>query len=142
MKAFKSLFLVAVLGIVAVGCGKVENILPKKDGLWVGVSSTTESYVNDSLVSTEVQTDSLGQLFFAKDGTGYSTDTDGSNRTDFTWSVNEENDQITLTDTSGVPLVYDILESSNSAMTWFTTFSFNLLGMDYRSDITAELERK
>lgn len=142
MKAFKTLMMVAVIGIVAVGCGKVEKILPKKDGLWVGVSSKIDSYVNDSLTGTETQTDSLGEMFFAKDGTGYSADYTGD-QTPITWTVNDDNDQITIADSAGANgVTYDILESSSKAMTWFTSMTMDILGDIYKYDITVDIERK
>jgi hypothetical protein len=141
MKSVKSFAIVALVAIVAVACGKVEKILPKKDGLWVGTSQTVASYVNDSLTSTVTETDSLGQAFFEKDGTGYSADFQGNNKVDFTWSVNDDNDKITLTDTSGFAVIYDILESSNKAQKWFGTISITVGSDVYKTEITSEMER-
>lgn len=139
--SLKSFAVIALVALVAVACNKVEKILPKKDGLWVGTSQTVVSYVNDSLTSTETETDSLGQMFFDKEGTGYSADFQGNNKVDFTWSVNDDNDAITITDTSGTPITFDILESSSKAQKWFTSISFDIFGDIYKSEITAEMER-
>lgn len=141
MKSVKSFAIVALVAIVAVACGKVEKILPKKDGLWQATSQTVASYTNDSLTSTVTQTDSLGQSYFDKEGTGYSTDFQGNNKTTFTWAVNDDNDVITITDTSGFAMAYDILESSNKAQKWFGTISVTVGTDVYKTEITGEMER-
>ncbi|MBK9451296.1 MAG: hypothetical protein IPN95_18185 [Bacteroidetes bacterium] len=144
MKSFIKVFAVTLmLAVVAVSCGKVEKILPKKDGMWVGTSQTVVTYVDDSLVSTETDTDSLGKMFFDKEGTGYSVDFQDSNRTDFTWSVNDDNDVITITgtDSGSVAMPYDILESSSKEQKWFGTLSFDIFGIVTKIEITSTMER-
>ena len=144
MKSFIKVFAVTLmLAVVVVSCGKVEKILPKKDGMWVGTSSTTLSYVNDSLTSTVTQNDSLGKMFFDKEGTGYSVDFQDSNRWDFTWAVNDDNDVITITgtDSGSVAMAIDILESSNKEQKWFSSFSIEVLGTTYKTETTSTMER-
>lgn len=136
MKSFIKAFAVTLLlAVVVVSCGKVEKILPKKDGLWVGTSQTTVTYVDDSLVSTETDTDSLGFMFFDKEGTGYSEDYANANRQEFTWAVNDDNDVITIT-VDSTSIDYDILESSSKEQKWFTSLSFEFFGITTKIDIT------
>lgn len=143
MKSVKSFVLVALIAIVAVACGKVEKILVKKDGLWVGTSQTIVSYTNAAVTSTITETDSLGQTFFAKDGTGYSADFQGNNKSNFTWSVNDDNDILTITgvDSGAVAFPATILESSSKAMTLFSTISITVGTDVYKTEVTSEIAR-
>jgi hypothetical protein len=133
---------VALVALIAVGCGKVEKILPRKDGLWKVTSETVTEFVNGVQDTTYTDTDSLSIVMFADDGTGYSTDFDGKNKLPFEWSVNSDNDQITITDSTTIPLVFDVLESSNKEMTWQGSITFSLFGITVRSDIKQVLERQ
>ena len=140
MKSFKFLAIVAIMAIVAVGCGKVEKILPKKDGRWAGKSADVKVYFDDVLTFSEVTTDSLGESIFEKDGTGTMIDAEGGESA-FTWSVNDENDVITITDTSNTPMAYDILESEKDLQTWFYTATEDFLGTAIKTEITMVMER-
>jgi hypothetical protein len=137
----KAFAIVAVLAIVAVSCNKVEKILPKKDGLWQGTESIVTQFIDGTQDTTWTDTDSLGRMFFDKEGTGYATDFEGNNRVDFTWSVNDDNDVVTITDTSDTAVMYDVLESSKNEQKWFTSFSFDISGTTYKTDITTTMER-
>ena len=140
--SIKAFAIVAVLAIVAVGCGKVEKILPKKDGLWVGVSAHVVSYLNDTLFSDTTLTDSLGEMYFAKDGTGYSAETGGANKVDFTWSVNDDNDVLTITDTSGTASMSDILEVDKNEMTLFSSTTVGTSPFVFKTEVTSVIQRK
>jgi hypothetical protein len=142
MKSTKLFAVVALVALIAVGCGNVEKILPKKDGLWVGKSQTVTVFANGVQDTSYTETDSLGQMMFEKDGGGYSADYAGNNKVNFTWSVNADNDQVTVTDTSGVPIVFDVLESSGKEQTWKTSVSFDLFGITIKTDIQSTMERQ
>ena len=133
---------IALLAVVAVSCGKVEKILPKKDGLWQIKSEQITVFVNNVQDTSYTEVDSLGQIMFEKDGGGYSADFSGNNKVTFTWEVNSDNDKITITDTSGVPQTMDILESSNKSQTWQGSTTFDFLGISLRTDVKSTLERK
>lgn len=140
MKSFKTLALSAIIAIVAVGCNKVEKILPKKDGTWRAVSITDAQYVNNTLDTTYVDNNPGETYTFVKDGTGSMTDTDTTIA--FSWTVNDDNDQITLcVDFLGVQFCQpmDVLESSKDAQTWF--YSDKAAGDTDWYESTMELER-
>ena len=134
--------IVALLAAVVVGCGKVEKILPKKDGLWTTTSVHALTYLNDTLISDTTLTDSLGETYFAKDGTGYTADNGGANQSPITWSVNDDNNVLTITDSSGTVINADILEVEKNKMTLFTSISSGSAPFAFRSDATSIVERK
>ena len=113
--------MIALVALMAVACGKVEKILPKGTGMWKISSSREVSYMNDSLLSDVTRTDSLGQIFFGDDGTGYSTEFGSTTKDNFTWTVNSDNDVLTIlpSDTGAIAMPADILESSSKQMTIF-----------------------
>ena len=140
--SIKAFAIIALLAVVAVGCNKVEKILPKKDGLWQGVNSTVLSYLNDSLMTTTIDDDSLGTMYFDKDGSGYSQDFNNSQQHPFTWVVADGNDQITITDTSGTSLTWEILESSSKEQKWHAELLDTIItGYVLRTDITTTMDR-
>jgi hypothetical protein len=138
MKAIQSFLIVALIAVVAVGCGKVEKILPKKDGKWKTTKQEQRYYENDVLQSTT--TDITTTSFtFQKDGTGSLVDNGSTDA--FTWSVNSDNDEITLCqDFGGVSIcfTYDIVESKSTTQVWFGEI---VDGSD-RTEMDIELERE
>jgi hypothetical protein len=140
--SIKAFAILAIMAIVAVGCGKVEKILPKKDGLWVGTSAHVVSYLNDTLFSDTTLTDSLGEIFFDKDGTGYTADNGGANQSPFTWSVNDDNDQLTIVDSSGTATTSDILEVEKNEMTLFSSVTSGTSPFVFRTEVTSVIQRK
>lgn len=143
MNSLKAFAIIALVAIVAVGCGKVEKILPKGTGLWQVSSSRTVSFINNVQTSDETQTDSLGQIYFDKSGSGYSTDFGSTSKDNFTWVVNSDNDVLTITTSDSIPFVFaaDILESSSKQMTIFISTSGGIAPFDYKFDNTQVLDR-
>ncbi|MFN8397192.1 MAG: hypothetical protein U0176_21390 [Bacteroidia bacterium] len=141
MKLWKHCLWVGALTLLVLGCSKIDKILPRQDGLWNVVNLNTITYVDDSLVSNTDETDSLGRYYFDKQGIGYLEDALGE-RSDFTWEVNEENDWVTLTDTSGAATVMEVVESSNKEQVWTTSLYQDNQGVITRRDITATLNRE
>jgi ABC-type oligopeptide transport system substrate-binding subunit len=143
MKSVKLFAIVALMALVAVACGKVEKILPKGTGLWKVSSSREVSYLNNVLESDVTKTDSLGQIYFDKAGTGYSTDFGSTTKDTFTWPVNDDNDVITITsnDTNAIALPADILESSAKQMTIFFSMSGGTAPFNYKFENTQILDR-
>lgn len=120
----KALLLATLVAFVAVGCSKVEKILPKKDGKWKQTSAKYEYYVNGTLDSTwtETATDSADVWEFLKDGMGNIISTDTT--LPFTWSVNDDNDKVTICfDFLGLQIcsTSEVLESSKNKQVWFST---------------------
>jgi ABC-type oligopeptide transport system substrate-binding subunit len=143
MKSVKLFAIVALMALVAVACGKVEKILPKGTGLWKISSSHEVSYLNNVLESDVTRTDSLGQIYFDKAGTGYSTEFASTTKDNFTWTVNDDNDIITITssDTGAVAIPADILESSSKQMTIFISLSGGVAPFNYKFENTQILDR-
>ena len=143
MKSLKAFAIIALVAIVAVGCGKVEKILPKGTGLWQISSSRNVSYLNNALVYDQTDTDSLGQVYFDKEGTGYSTEFGSTTKETFTWTVNSDNDVLTITTNDSIPYVSnaDILESSSKQMTIFISESGGIAPFDYKFESTQILDR-
>jgi hypothetical protein len=138
MKTIQSFFLIALIAIVAVGCGKVEKILPKKDGVWKVTKQEYRSYENDVLQLTETDI-TVTSYTFKDDGSG--TYLEGGVNTAFTWSINSDNDKITLCqDFLGVSIcfTYDILESSGKAQEWF----LSIVDGTSRDEYNVNLERE
>lgn len=123
MKAsVKALALAMLVALVAVGCSKVEKILPKKDGKWKMESAKYDWYMNGTLDSTwtEMGTDSSDIWEFLKDGAGNIISTDTT--LPFTWSVNDDNDAVTICQSfSGISfcVTQEVLESSKNEQVWF-----------------------
>jgi hypothetical protein len=93
MKTLKACCLLLLLAMVVVGCGKVENILPSKEGTWTSTSSVYRYYVNSALDSTFTDTDTY-TFNFQKGGALTLTDVSGPHT--LTWSVNPGGDIVTL----------------------------------------------
>jgi hypothetical protein len=138
MNTVKSFLLIALIAIVAVGCGKVEKILPKKDGVWKVVKQEQRIYENNVLVETLTDI-SVTSFTFKDDDSG--TYVDDGTTYPFTWSVNDDNDEISLCETdSGVSicLAYTILESDNKTQEWFLTIADDSI----RTEFNINLERE
>lgn len=129
MKALKLILPMLLLAALMVGCGKVEKVLPKKDGKWQVTSQETRYYTHDNLDSMEVLTSGLPVYTFNSDGTG--SVTEGSNTTAFVWSVEDDSDDDDFIDDSDddinicqefggaqVCLEWDVRESSNKTQKW------------------------
>lgn len=123
MKTFKVLALTALMAIVIVGCSKVEKILPKKDGTWKTTSSVSRVYVNSALDTTITQTTGFDEtVTFEKDGIGSITDPDTTIA--FTWTVNDNQDEVTMCfDFGGISLCQTstVLESEKDKQVWMTS---------------------
>ncbi len=123
MRAFKVLTLTVLLAIVAVGCSKVEKILPKKEGTWKTTSSVSRVYVNSALDTTITTTSGLVDTYkFEKDGIGTYTDADTS--VAFTWAVNDDQDEVTMCfDFAGLQICSKstVLESEKDKQVWTST---------------------
>ncbi len=120
----------ALLALVTFGCSKVENILPKNDGLWRTVSSSIEVNYGGLKFNTLVPTADLGKIYFDEDGTGYNENASGAKTGTFTWATTGDA-SITITDDSTkLPIVWSILESKRNDQTWSTSASVSdpLLG--------------
>lgn len=143
MKAsVKALALAMLVALVAVGCSKVEKILPKKDGKWKQTSAKYDWYNNNTLDSswTETATDSADVWEFLKDGVGNIISTDTT--TAFTWSVNDDNDVVTICQSfSGLSfcVAMDVLESEKNKQVWF--FSDKETGDSTWTETTSTMER-
>ncbi len=138
MKTIHSFIVVALIAIVAVGCGKVEKILPKKDGTWKVTKQEQRDYQNDVLQSTDTEI-TITEMVFKKDGSG--TYVDGGTTYAITWSVNDDNDEFTMCEDfagASVCFTYDIIESKSDSQVWFLELSD---GND-RTEVDIELERK
>ena len=138
MKTIHSFLAVALIAIVAVGCGKVEKILPKKDGTWTTTKQVEREYENDVLQSTD-DTISVSEFTFQDDGSG--TYVEGGASYAFTWSVNDDNDEISVCESfSGVSFcfTYDIVESSKDAQKWYG----EIVDDNFRTELELELARK
>ncbi|MFN8397193.1 MAG: hypothetical protein U0176_21395 [Bacteroidia bacterium] len=143
MKAsVKALALAMLVALVAVGCSKVEKILPKKDGMWKQTSAKYDWYNNSTLDSswTETAGDSADVWEFLKDGVGNIISTDTTMA--FTWSVNDDNDAVTICQSfSGLSfcVTMDVLESEKNKQVWF--YSDKETGDSTWTETTSTMER-
>jgi hypothetical protein len=138
MKTIQSFIVVALIAIVAVGCGKVEKILPKKDGTWKVTKQEQREYQNDVLQSTDTEITTT-EMTFQKDGSG--TYVEGGSSFTFNWSVNDDNDKLDFCQDFGgasICVTYDIVESSANAQTWY----LEIVDGSDRTEFDLELERK
>lgn len=122
MKNLRFSILVLSLAMLAVGCNKVEKILPKKDGLWNVTNLTSKTYFNNALISTQSDNNPGMTYEFNKDETG--TYKDATDTQNFTWSVNADNDVLTIcqeVNSITICLDLDIIESSKDAQEWHFT---------------------
>ena len=141
--ALKTVFATIILALVVVSCSKVENILPKKDGMWKMASLTIRQDTNNVLFHTSTQSDSLPTVFFDKDLNGYTQDFGSTVKHNFTWSVNSDNDQISVLDSGATkPTVFDITDASKNAETWTNVSIDTFLTVIYKTTGTYVLERK
>jgi hypothetical protein len=118
MKTLKATFFIALLALIVVGCGGVEKILPRQDGVWKTTLSEHRSYVNSTLDSTWTDT----QIFtytFDKSGAGTFVDAAGSHIV--TWSSNPKGDIVTIcqnTITSQNCEQFLVLSSAKDSQNW------------------------
>lgn len=134
--------LLAIFCGMVLGCTKVEKVLPHKDGLWDVKTVTYEHYENDSLIERTGGDENLPYYFFDADGTGYYKSFYFVQRFPFTWSVNDDNDQLTIQDTTSTqPTVWDIVEHKRNAETWVNTTVATDSGVTVRQVWTYTLEQ-
>jgi hypothetical protein len=124
MKSLKGIALIALTAMVAVGCNKIEKILPKKDGEWKVTEITFREYTNGGLDTTYIESNS-GEIYtFEKDGTGELRD--GTDVYDLTWEVNDDNDVVKICVAFFGPSVFicfdnTVLESEKNRQVWTNT---------------------
>ena len=138
MKTIQSFLIVALIAVVAVGCGKVEKVLPKKDGTWKTTKQEQRDYENDVLQSTTTAITTT-KFTFQDDGTGSYVD-DGTTSA-FTWSVNDDNDKITVCEEFGgisFCFTYDVIESKGSSQVWYG----EIVDGTSRTELDLEMERE
>ncbi len=135
-----NVFFVALLAIAALSsCMNLEKILPKNTGTWEVVTDRTATYEDETLVSDSTTTYSGEVTYqFNEDGSGVFTE-DGQT-TNFTWSHNEEAEQLTITE-DGLAIVLDVLSYTRDTMTLFYTFDFDFFGVVFKTETTLNLKR-
>ena len=119
MKLMKALSMLALVAVVAVGCGKTEKILPKKDGLWDVTKVTTRYYTGGNLDSTETYSDA-GTYRFETDGTGVITEDGGATQA-FEWTANDDAETVKICyDFLGIQvcMTYDVNVSEKNHQEW------------------------
>jgi hypothetical protein len=94
MKTMKLGLWMALLVAITMGCGKVEQVLPAKDGKWLSNSVAYRSYVNSTLDSSWTVTNPTTYTF-EKGGSGTTVDSSGVSQV-FTWSVNPDGDNFSF----------------------------------------------
>ncbi|MEL7532556.1 MAG: hypothetical protein AAFN10_14660, partial [Bacteroidota bacterium] len=130
-------FLAAVLVLTA--CQNLEKILPKNTGTWNAVSGSVTVLEDGVAITTDSTVSVTGVTYqFNDDGSGEYTE-DGQTSS-FTWSYDEENEQITTTE-SGTSITYDVLDYTNKTMTLFFPFEIDFFGIMLRTESTINLER-
>jgi hypothetical protein len=138
MKTIQSFLIVALIAVVAVGCGKAEKILPKKGGTWKVTKQEQRDYQNDVLQTT-TSAITTTDFTFQDDGTG--TYVDGGETSAFTWTVNDDNDKITICEVFGgisFCFTYDIIESKSNNQIWYG----ELVDGTDRTEFDIEMERE
>jgi hypothetical protein len=138
MKKLLSISALVLVCIIAVSCGKVEKILPKQDGTWRSSSTTYREFVANALDTTYTETFN-STMVFEKDGTGYSYETNADSTDAFTWSVNDDNDVVTICqDFFGLQFCvpFEVLESSKDSQTWVATTESGTAGTYTESEAT------
>lgn len=139
MKKLNYFILSLSLAMMAVGCNKVERILPKKDGLWKATSSTDRYYLSNTLFFEETLTGDGITYQFEKDGTGIQKE--DSTTINFTWEVNDDNDVLRYCEQDGSLLIcysIDILESSKDKQKWFFSSKQDGITDWQESEVTLE----
>ena len=131
--------ILAVVAVAMMSCNKVEKILPKKDGIWKVTQMTQTDYKNGTQTSTETQTDSLPTYTFNKDGSG--SYTDGVDSGTFEWSVNSDNDKITLTE-QGFGITMDVVESKKKTQKWQWNVESTVADTTFKTETVMDLERQ
>ena len=110
-----ALFTIALIA----SCAKLDKVLVKKDGIWnitrtyikVTIGGTTFLEVTDNAPDSKVT--------FMDDGTGFNTDSSGT-KTYFTWTADDKEATITITDTSGgttTVMTMDVTNEEKNSMT-------------------------
>lgn len=140
MKSPKVIAAILILGAFVAACGKVEKILPKKDGTWKIAQIDYREYSTAGLDSSYTDLTSSESYEFDKDGTG--TVTDGSDIVAFTWSVSNDGDEISICyDILGgifFCVKNEVLESEKNRQVWTNTDKEDGDSTWTESDVTLE----
>ena len=118
------MILLAALVLLTACSTNVENILPRKTGLW-----KVARYHSRIMIDTFVRETNLldvGSMRFDKDGNGVLLDNFsilvGTDSVNFDWTYDETSDSISiryLTGGGGETVEFDILESTKNTQHWF-----------------------
>ena len=124
MKSFKFVqVLVFAIMLVFVSACTPEQIMPSGKGEWT--YSNTVTTVN-SLTGTTSGTET-GDITFNDGNSGKWTPSGGS-ASDFTWSYNADNKQMTITEGSNA-VVYEVVTSKSGSQTWKNVSTSTIIGV-------------
>lgn len=137
MKKIRVTLILAVLAFGLFSCGKTDKILVRHDGKW-NVDKITITTTVSGFSSTSTEND-FGVMTFKDNGTGTLEYSDGSPTDSFTWSVNNDNDVITLKIGSDDPVDYDILSSDKDTQHWSGSYTTIVVGITTMYDVDIQL---
>lgn len=102
------------------GCNPPEKILPANEGRWSYESWEEKHYENGRLVRDTFVQENLGGLVFEADGSGYTTDPQGTpvSGSEFEWTADD--DLLVRTGQDGFALKSVILDNRKKAQLWAT----------------------
>ncbi len=119
LSAWLSIFFVAIVGS---GCSKPEKILPSEQGLWDIKSTHALIYNDGALISDITETvDSLGQVYFGVDGTGWTAYYTNDPHAAFTWAISDKNDALLITWNPGEVDILPILKINKDSFVFQDT---------------------
>ena len=107
--------LILVVGCLA-SCSRPEKIIVKHDGLWKETEMRTTTILNGLTIADFSINSPLGRRYFDKNGTGWYEDFSGT-QTINSWSMNADQDRLTINDGNGLVTDYDILAINGKSMT-------------------------
>ncbi len=122
MKSTGKLFIFSLLLVlVAMGCDNKESILTGNEGLWKITSLQKITYQNGNFVSDVTRVDSLGDMFFERDGSGYRSDYSGA-KEPIIWTLTPKEDSISIYFSFGEFAAASIKSTGKDALTlqWVT----------------------
>ena len=142
MKSTSKLFIFSLLLLLLVlGCDNKESILTGNEGLWKITSLQRVTYLNGNFVSDVTQVDSLGDLYFAKDGSGYRSDYAGV-KEPIIWTLYSKDDSISIYFSRREFAAASISSTAKDALTLKWNTESGGLGSETLVETTSKMKRQ
>ncbi len=140
---FAFILAIAISSASITSCRKVEKILPNQEGIWIGISSRLQTWINGSSSQDTILNSGLTGFHFYDDGTVIYLDENQVPLDTVNWMADEDGNSISFSQI-GAPadsIVRNIINISKNSLILSMTWS-DSIGPDlYKWQAESELQR-